>query len=78
MFLVSGVFSFAIWQKMAKITRFHTCEMKYVQGSLTVLLDFAQKFTTQKYLMHHVAFPYYFHSSVSLQTHQTSQRVQRW
>ena len=30
MFLVSGEFSFAIWQKIAKITKFHTCEIKYV------------------------------------------------
>ena len=47
MLLISGVFTFAIWQKLAKIAKFSTRKTKYVQGSLTVFPNFTQKIYVQ-------------------------------
>ena len=43
MVIISGIFSFAIWEKIPKIAKFNTREIKYVYASLIEFVDFAQK-----------------------------------
>ena len=43
MFIISDVFSFEIWKKIVKMSKFNNCKIKHVYGSLTIFLDFTQK-----------------------------------